>query len=68
MCGDGSCGRRENEREMEREGKNEDQEQNEEAASLTGKINSGEPANPTRPTLSRLSPFLSSPLSLLLCF
>lgn len=40
----------------------EDQERNEEAASLTGKINSSEPANPTRPTLSLLSPLRSSPL------
>ncbi|KYQ58580.1 hypothetical protein ALC60_02225 [Trachymyrmex zeteki] len=42
--------------------RNEDQERNEEAASLTGKINSGEPANPTRPTLLPLSPLRSYPL------
>lgn len=49
-------------RERDRGGRNEDQERNEEAASLTGKINSGEPANPTRPTLSPLSPLRSYPL------
>lgn len=46
----------------------EDQERNEEAASLTGKINSSEPANPTRPTLCPLSPLRSSPLLSTLLF
>lgn len=53
-------------RECGKEKAGEDRKWNEEAASLAGKINSGEPANPTRPTLSHslsLSPILSPSLS-----
>lgn len=57
-------------RKMEREDgagkrKSEDRKWNEETASLEGKINSGEPANPTRPILTLSRSLLLSPSRLL---